>query len=146
MGKRSRQRGGGADVAASPTTRGERDAARRRRSEALAQQSAEGRPARRRRPGRTSFEDRPPAPWGSFPLVELSVLVGIVLLVAGFIVRGERGATMVIGGMALASLAGLELSIREHVAGFRAHPTLLAGGGGAVGPPRPASPPPPPRA
>jgi hypothetical protein len=59
--------------------------------------------------------------------VELCVLVGIVLLVAGFIVRGERGITMVIGGMALASLGGLELSVREHFAGFRSHTTLLAG-------------------
>jgi hypothetical protein len=127
MGKRSRKRGGGVDVAASPTTRAERDAARRRRAEALARTSADGKPARKPRPGRTSFEDRPPAPWGSFPLVELCVLVGIVLLVAGFVVRGERGASMIIGGMALASLAGLELSIREHFAGFRSHTTLLAG-------------------
>src|SRR3954471_24852796 len=130
MGKRSRKRGGGVDVAASPTTRAERDAARRRRAEAVARREAEGRPAPRRRPGRTSYEDRPPAPWGSFPLVELCVLLGIILLVAGFIVRGQRGATMVIGGMALASLAGLELSIREHFAGFRSHTTLLAGAAG----------------
>jgi hypothetical protein len=128
VGKRSRKRsGGGTEVAPAPTTRAERDAARRRRAEALDQRRAEGRPARKRRPGRTSFEDRPPAPWGNFPLVELCVLLGIVLLVAGFVVRGERGATMIVGGMALASLAGLELSIREHFAGFRSHTTLLAG-------------------
>src|SRR3954468_21088273 len=127
MGKRSRKRGGGTDVAPAPTTRAERDAARRRRAQALEQRRADGAPVRKRRPGRTSFEDRPPAPWGSFPLVELCVLLGIVLLVAGFVVRGERGATMIVGGMALASLAGLELSIREHFAGFRSHTTLLAG-------------------
>jgi hypothetical protein len=127
MGKRSRKRGGGVDVATSPTSRAERDEARRRRAEAVERAKADGRPARKRRPGKTSFEDRPPAPWGSFPLVELSVLVGIILLVAGFVVRGERGITMVLGGMALASLGGLELSIREHFAGFRSHTTLLAG-------------------
>jgi hypothetical protein len=124
MGKRSRKRG---DVAVSETTRAERDAARQRRAAEMARRQAEGRPTRKARPGRTSFEDRPPAPWGNFPLVEITVLVGIVLLVAGFIVRGERGITMVIGGMALASLGGLELSIREHFAGFRSHTTLLAG-------------------
>src|SRR4051794_29163447 len=126
MGKRSRKRGG-VDVATGPTHRAERAAPRRRRAEAVARAQSGDRPARKARPGRTSFEDRPPAPWGSFPLVELCVLVGIVLLVAGFIVRGERGASMIIGGMALASLAGLELSIREHFAGFRSHTTLLAG-------------------
>ena len=125
MGKRSRKRG---DVAASATTRAERDAARQRRAAALARDER----APRRRPGKTSFEDRPPAPWGSFPLVEIVILIGIVLLVAGFFVQGERGATMIVAGLALASLAGLELTIREHFAGFRSHSTLLAGAVAAV--------------
>jgi hypothetical protein len=120
MGKRSRKRG---DVAASTTTRAERDAARQRRAAALERNER----TPRRRPGKTSFEDRPPAPWGSFPLVEIVILIGIVLLVAGFFVQGERGATMIVAGLALASLAGLELTIREHFAGFRSHSTLLAG-------------------
>ena len=124
MGKRSRKRG---DVAASTTTRAERDAARQRRAEALARRQAAGERTPKRRPGKTSFEDRPPAPWGNFPLVELVILIGIVLLVAGFFVQGERGATMIIGGLVLASLAGLELTIREHFAGFRSHTSLLAG-------------------
>jgi hypothetical protein len=73
-------------------------------------------------------EERPPAPWGSFPLVELVVLVGIVILVIGFFfVGGSRGTTLIVTGLALASLAGLELSIREHFAGYRSHSTLLAG-------------------
>ena len=117
MGKRSRKRG---DVEASVTTRAERDAARARRA-AAAKASAP-----RTRSGRTSPDDRPPAPWGSFPLVELVVLLALILIVAGFIVRGERGGTMIIGGFALGSLAGTELSIREHFGGFRSHTTLLA--------------------
>ena len=125
MGKRSRKRG---DSAAGVTSRAERDAARARRAEALARAQAQGKSAtaRRRPPGRTSFEDRPPAPWGSFPLVEIVVLIGLVLLVAGFIVRGERGPVMIFGGIVLASLAGLELMIREHFAGFRSHTTVFA--------------------
>lgn len=129
MGKRSRKRGvpeRAVEVSPSGTTRAERDAARRRRAQALAQAESSGRQPRRR-PGKTSFEDRPPAPWGSFPLVELCVLAGIILLVAGFLVRGQRGPVMVVCGLALGSLAGLELSIREHFSGFRSHTTLLAG-------------------
>ena len=126
MGKRSRKRG---DGHASATSRAERDAARQRRAAALAR---EGSSAPRRRPGKTSFEDRPPAPWGSFPLVEIVVLLGIVLMVVGFFVQGARGATMIVAGLALASLAGLELVIREHFAGFRSHTTLLAGAVAAV--------------
>ena len=79
------------------------------------------RPARRRAP------ERPPAPWGRFPLVELCVLLGLGLLIAGFFVQGTRGATMIAAGVALASLAGLEVSIREHWAGYRSHSTVLAG-------------------
>ena len=50
-----------------------------------------------------------------------------VLLIAGFFVQGTRGITMIAAGVALASLAGLELSIREHLAGYRSHSTVLAG-------------------
>ena len=124
MGKRSRKRVDvESDVAS--TTRAERDAARARRAAALQESRERGaRPSSR--PGRTSIDDRPPAPWGSFPLVELVVLLALILIVAGFIVRGERGGTMIIGGFALGSLAGTELSVREHFGGFRSHTTLLA--------------------
>jgi hypothetical protein len=72
-------------------------------------------------------DERPPAPWGSFPLVELVILVGLVMLVAGFIVQGSRGVLMIATGAVLCSLAGLELAIREHFAGYRSHSFLLAG-------------------
>ncbi|MGI9019498.1 MAG: hypothetical protein ACR2G3_02160, partial [Solirubrobacterales bacterium] len=77
---------------------------------------------------RRADDDRPQAPWGSFPLVELVTLVGLALLVLGFfVVKGDQGALMVGVGIALGSLAGLELSIREHLAGYRSHTLLLAG-------------------
>jgi hypothetical protein len=131
MGKRSRKRGvperSGAGTSASATTRAERDEARRRRAEAMERGDASGRRPARRRPGKTSFEDRPPAPWGSFPLVEIVVLIALVLLVGSFFVDSSRRGPMLLGGLALGSLAGLELSIREHFSGFRSHSALLAG-------------------
>ena len=78
------------------------------------------------RPRRPIGDERPPAPWGSFPLVELAVAVALVMLVAGFIVGGSRGGVLLVTGFALGSLAELELSIREHFAGYRSHTTLLA--------------------
>lgn len=78
-------------------------------------------------------DERPPAPWGSFPLVELVVLVALVMLVAGFFVSGPRGTTLLITGFALGSLAGLELSVREHFGGYRSHTVLLAGAAGVLG-------------
>jgi hypothetical protein len=71
-------------------------------------------------------EERPPAPWGSFPLVEIVVLIGLVMLVAGLFVQGSQGRVLLSTGLALGALAGLELSIREHFAGYRSHTALLA--------------------
>nr|MBA2765067.1 hypothetical protein [Thermoleophilaceae bacterium] len=69
------------------------------------------------------------APWGSFPLTEFVVLLGIGLCVAGFAIgiTSSRGQTAFVGGLVLGSLAGLEMAIRDHYAGYRSHTTMLAG-------------------
>jgi lysylphosphatidylglycerol synthetase-like protein (DUF2156 family) len=72
----------------------------------------------------TPGDDRPPAPWGSFPLAELTILGGIVALVVGLF---GGGPTAIGIGVALAGLGGMEVAIREHLAGYRSHTTLLAG-------------------
>ena len=129
MGKRSRKRGaGGTDVSPSGTSRAERDEARRRRAQAAERARArpDGSTARPRRRGRPTIDERPPAPWGRFPLVELSVLIAIVLFVTGLVIGGGKGQVLLTGALALGSLAGLELSIREHFAGYRSHSTLIA--------------------
>src|SRR5437764_1313689 len=111
MGKRSRKRA----PERAPTTRAERDAART---------AAPARPAIRRRATR----ERPPAPWGSFPLTELVVLLALILGIIGFIkLDTQRGKVMVTAAMVLGSLGGLEVSIREHFSGFKSHTSLLAG-------------------
>jgi small neutral amino acid transporter SnatA (MarC family) len=73
---------------------------------------------------RQGVEERPPAPWGSFPLAELTVLAGLVMLGIG-LASGSPPAIAV--GVVLAALGGLEVSAREHFAGYRSHTTLLAG-------------------
>jgi hypothetical protein len=76
---------------------------------------------------RASPGERPEAPWGSFPLSELVVLIALILLVVGFI----TGAAVTLGvGLALGGLAGVELAAREHFAGYRSHNVLLAGAAG----------------
>ena len=69
-------------------------------------------------------DDRPPAPWGKFPLAELTILAGIVSLIVGIV--GQHPTALGIG-VALAGLGGMEVAIREHFAGYRSHTTLLAG-------------------
>ncbi|MDQ6916134.1 MAG: hypothetical protein M3155_10055 [Actinomycetota bacterium] len=58
--------------------------------------------------------------------MELSVLVALVLGIGGFVIGGKRGGVMLACAAALGSLAGLEISIREHFAGYRSHTTVLS--------------------
>jgi len=52
------------------------------------------------------------------------VLAGIVALVVGIATKSPTGIGV---GVVLAALGGLEVSAREHFAGYRSHTTLLAG-------------------
>jgi len=69
-------------------------------------------------------DERPEAPWGKAPLAELAILAGIICLVIGVI---GTHYTLIGVGVALAGLGGMEVAIREHIAGYRSHTTLLAG-------------------
>lgn len=60
------------------------------------------------------------------------MLIGLVLLVVGFFTGPPRGAIMLGTGLVLGSLAGLELSAREHFSGYRSHTALLAGAAGVA--------------
>jgi hypothetical protein len=76
-------------------------------------------------PRRAAAQDeRPPAPWGSFPLQELTVLVALIMLGVGFF---TGNAVWVGVGVVLGCLGGLELASREHFGGYRSHTVLLAG-------------------
>ena len=70
--------------------------------------------------------DAPKAPWSPFPLTELVVLLAMALIVGGVLTDGGRRGALLGCGFALVSLAGLELALREHFAGYRSHSTLLA--------------------
>ncbi len=71
---------------------------------------------------------------GSLLPAELSPLAAALLGLAGLVLivvaiasdPGEPRTTLLFGGLALVSLASLELAIREHFAGYRSHTTLLA--------------------
>jgi len=104
MGRRSRKRG--------ESTRAERDAARR-------EQAASVTPRRK-------TSERPAAPWGTFPLSELVILLGLVFILWGA-ARGSGGEEMLAAGLVIASLGGGELALREHLGGYRSHSSLLAG-------------------
>jgi hypothetical protein len=112
MGRRSRKRSVATTRAAAPAPPPSPAAARPRR--------------------RSRLDEAPPAPWGSFPLAELCVLIALVLGVVGLIVWGHAGQVMLGAATALGSLAGLEVAIREHFAGYRSHTLVLAGACGVA--------------
>src|SRR3954452_24709328 len=103
--------------------------------------SRHNRGKRRRRPKSTApqvppraprgierIEQRPKAPWHPVPLVEISVLIGIVCIAVGFFSRDSAmGRTVLALGFVLGALGGLDTAAREHWAGFRSHALVLAG-------------------
>lgn len=100
---------------------------RSRRPRRPATEAPQPKPSSPRR-RREQAAERPKPPWGSFPLSELAILLGGVLLVLGFFGgTGPRQATMVVAGFAIASVGALEVVVREHLAGYRSHSLLLAG-------------------
>src|SRR3954452_23348741 len=85
------------------------------------------RPAPRTATYKSRREDAPQPAWAPFPLTELCILTGIVLLGLGFFAQGHQRAVLLGGGFVVVALAAGELAGREHFAGCRSHSSLLAG-------------------
>lgn len=111
MGRRSRKRGAGSPVSADSVVR----------------ERAAERPAPRAPTRKARLEEAPKPVWAPFPLTELCILASLVLLVIGFVSRGDGQTRILLAGFALVSLAAGELALREHFAGYRSHSSLLAG-------------------
>jgi uncharacterized membrane protein len=70
--------------------------------------------------------ERPQAPWHPLPLSELLILVGIIGAVVAFL-RGVEGSVALLGAsIGAVAIGSLEVALREHLAGFRAHTLMLA--------------------
>ncbi len=73
-----------------------------------------------------SLGERPHAPWHPLPLSELLILVGIIGAVVAFLRGVESTAALLGAGIAAVAIGTIEVSLREHLAGFRAHTLMLA--------------------
>ena len=118
MGKRSRRQMP-RPAEQPPASEGSR--AQQRKARMKARADATGSHAERR------IKERPGAPWDPFPLMELAVFAGLVLLVVGAVVGGPTGKGLIGAGVVLACIGGLDTALREHFNGYRSHAGLLAG-------------------
>lgn len=80
-------------------------------------------------PVRSTFGERPPAPWHPLPLSELLILAGAVAFVVAVsrLRHGpESGGPLLLAGILAVGLGTVEVAWREHSSGFRSHTLLLA--------------------
>ncbi len=73
----------------------------------------------------TAFGERPHAPWHPLPLSEILIFVGAVAAFIGFTI-GEGGHTLLFVGVGAAALGTIEVTLREHLSGYRSHTIILA--------------------
>jgi hypothetical protein len=78
---------------------------------------------------RTTFGERPQAPWHPLPLSELLILAGTIAFVLALsrLNRGvSAGGPLLLAGIVAVALGTIEVTLREHRGGFRSHTLLLA--------------------
>ncbi len=96
-----------------------------------------GRASRRESPLAPTYGERPAAPWHPLPLSELLILVGMIASAVGFVqVLGDRGsyglekfppgASAALAGIGAMAVGTVEVTMREHLSGYRSHATILA--------------------
>lgn len=91
---------------------------------------AQARPRSRERAAGASGNERPQAPWHPWPLSELLILVGAIGTIVG-VSRLKHGGVanagpVLVAGIAAVAIGTLEVTLREHLGGFRSHTVLLA--------------------
>jgi len=73
-----------------------------------------------------SRRDRPQAPWHPLPLSELLILVGAIGTVVGLQKGFSHGGAPLLIGLAAVVVGTVEVTLREHLSGFRSHTVLLS--------------------
>ncbi len=113
MGRRSRKRSGVAGAV--------------RRAPAAADQPSPQPRTSGTKSRRAHLDEAPQPPWAPFPLTEICIFVGLVVLAVALLGGGGSRGPLLVFGLSVVTLATLELALREHFAGYRSHSALLAG-------------------
>lgn len=70
--------------------------------------------------------ERPRGLFGPLPVSEGLIVLGLVLVAVGLSRGQSDGQDPMLGGLGLAAVGVVELTLREHLAGYRSHALLLA--------------------
>ncbi len=70
--------------------------------------------------------ERPRAPWHPWPLSELLILVGSIGFLIGLHRGFSNGGPTLLAGLAAVAIGTYEVTLREHLGGYRSHAVLLA--------------------
>ena len=89
------------------------------------QRRAAGKRSGRGLTGTLALGERPEAPWHPLPLSELLILIGAIGTVFGFS-RGESGTVLIFAGLAAVLIGTVEVTLREHLSGYRSHSLILS--------------------
>ncbi len=121
---RSRKRrpsGQGAGQQTERVAPAERSAARLERSAARPAERAAGALGDLKAAG-----ERPQAPWHPLPLSELLILVGAIGTVIAWLRGVESNGPLLGAGIGAVVIGTVEVTLREHLSGFRSHTWMLA--------------------
>jgi uncharacterized membrane protein required for colicin V production len=69
---------------------------------------------------------RPRPPWYPLPLSELLILVGAIGTVVGLRRGVSNGGPVLFAGLAAVIIGTVEVTLREHLGGYRSHTIILA--------------------
>jgi hypothetical protein len=106
---------------------GGRRARARKRRPAASSGPPQPPPQRKQRAARVApAGQRPQAPWHPWPLSELLILVGVVGVILAWRGGIASHAALIAAGLAAIAIGTMEVTLREHLAGFRSHTVLLA--------------------
>ncbi len=73
-----------------------------------------------------SVGERPQAPWHPLPLSELLILVGAIGTIVAITRGASGGGPALIAGLAAVAIGTVEVTLREHLAGYRSHTLILS--------------------
>jgi hypothetical protein len=81
-------------------------------------------------PAAPTYGEPPQAPWHPLPLSELLILVGAIATVVGFATASRHGISnggpALLAGLAAVAIGTIEVTLREHLSGYRSHTIMLA--------------------